>query len=149
ELFASSDEGKAFLLEHAQSGFSLKGEMVEGLDIQATTEGAASASGVDISFKLGEDIPNGASAYTTSTIEGGERKSDGGRLKTTFVTPRSYNGKNPYFNESLTEFTIRNVETIAHETLLHGSLHSIRYNLNYSTPSLKGNDHADNIFNKS
>ena len=116
ELFASTNEGRAYLLDHAQKGFSLKGEIVKDLDIQASEEGAASASGVDITFKVGE-VSSIAGAATSSHFVGGINKSHGARLKTEFIFPN----KNMKYFTRPGEADISGVGSYAHETLLHGS----------------------------
>lgn len=142
ELFASTNEGRAYLLDHAQKGFSLKGEIVKDLDIQASEEGAASASGVDITFKVGE-VSSIAGAATSSHFVGGINKSHGARLKTEFIFPN----KNMKYFTRPGEADISGVGSYAHETLLHGISHRNDYLHDYIFTG--GLDHSDKSFNGS
>ena len=70
ELFASTKDGKGYILDHAEKGFSLKSAYVDGLSINAKKEGKSSAGGVDIELSVVDHIPGG-DAKTDDRPEGG------------------------------------------------------------------------------
>ncbi|WP_433903254.1 DUF6443 domain-containing protein [Sphingobacterium puteale] len=148
EYFASTRAGRQYLLDHAEKGFKLEGEILTDLSIEATKEGISSANGVNVSFELGDDVREGAGAYTSPSVIGGERKNDGGRLKIRFVLPQSYRS-NPYFNTSTLEEAIYNTQGVLHEVFLHGLMQESRFNKNYARPSLVADDHDEKVFNGS
>ena len=81
ELFALTKTGKEFILNHAQKGFSLKGEMIKGLKINVENAGKLSKN-IDASFRVTdldvyEKIPKalriiGADGYTEAEIKEGK-----------------------------------------------------------------------------
>jgi hypothetical protein len=90
ELFSSTKEGKKYILQHAQKGFTLKGVFVKGLDIKAKDEGSLSKKGIDIGLNVVDHIENGVAKTTDKTNDG--------RLKRTFSLERSQGGPSPNDN---------------------------------------------------
>jgi hypothetical protein len=89
ELFASSDIGRKYLLEHAQKGFTLRGEIVKDLSLTATREGAKSKAGVDAAFMI-DDLDDHASkdhnyAYMPGNAHTDEFFRPDGRLQFHFL----------------------------------------------------------------
>lgn len=147
ELFASSKEGKQYLMDHAQAGFKLQGEFVKDLNIQATEEGVHSKAGVDITFTLGDGVTDVAGAYTSSTIVGGRNRAEGGRLKTSFVYPRVDRPSMVFTRPG--ESLLYGVGVMTHEPFLHGLQHRSNYYKNYMQGALGGHDHQSGIFDNS
>ncbi|WEK17959.1 MAG: DUF6443 domain-containing protein [Candidatus Pedobacter colombiensis] len=148
EIFASTDNGKAYLLDHAQAGFSLQGEIVCDLNIQATEEGKSSQGGVDVNYTLGDiKQDNGGAATSSDYTKGTFGKKDGGRLKTSFVFPRAFKFVQKYSDEN--DETMYNVAKVTHETFLHGMINEKKYFSNVSKFTFGYGDHSDDVFNGS
>jgi RHS repeat-associated protein len=122
ELFGSTKEGKKYLLDHAEKGFSLKGAFVKGLDIEAKDEGKLSKKGVDIGLSVVDHINDGV-AHT-------EDKTENGRLKLSFSMERSEDA--PSDNQGWRDNMLGKVDSWSHEFLLHGDLREKQF-LNGST----------------
>jgi len=113
ELFASSKEGKQYLLDHAQQGFTWKGEFLSiDLDISAKEEGKSSKVGIDVTFQVSDNVNPSGLAETDDRIENGRLK-----LTFSFETSKYANGKFSYRVNRLMY-----VDAYVHETFLHGFL---------------------------
>ncbi|WP_192347928.1 hypothetical protein [Algoriphagus sp. Y33] len=155
ETFASTTEGNAFILSYAEKGFSLQGEIVKGLNIQAEEEGINSARGVDLIYSFHD----GESNYTSPSLLEGRLKINIGMKRDVWSTMRPDIFKPGSFSEG-----VREVESFSHESFLHADLQTRRYigNRNFfnnPNPNLHfdsrldiikgGYDHDDAIYNKS
>jgi RHS repeat-associated protein len=114
ELFASTAEGKKYLLQHAEKGFSLKGAYVKGLDIEAKKEGRLSKKGVDIGLSVVDQIPSG-DART-------EHKIEDGRLKISFMMEKTGFGSSFSDKQGWRDNMLKKVDSWTHEFFLHGDL---------------------------
>ena len=119
ELFASTKDGKKYLLDHAQKGFKLKGAFVNGLNINAKREGNASKEGVDVGMNVVDHIPDG-NART-------DHKEEGGRLKLSISMERSEFGSSFSDNQNWRDNLLKKVDSWSHEFMLHGDLLEKRF----------------------
>jgi RHS repeat-associated protein len=114
ELFASTKGGKQYILSHAEKGFSLKGALVEGLNIKAKKEGKASANGVDIGLNVVDHIADGVAKTEDIT--------QAGRLKISFKIEKSNLGMTSNNNQDWRDNLLNKVDSWSHEFFLHGDL---------------------------
>ena len=115
EIFASTNDGRSYILAHAQKGFELKGVYVEGLNINADSDGEMHSKGVDIEFSAQRLIANDAETRHELT--------ENGRLSLNYVL---HNGQN--LTDGNTPFGIlSNVRNIAHEVFYHGDIYTKRF----------------------
>jgi len=154
ELFASTTEGRKYILDHSQKGFLLIGVMIADLEIEAKEEGSASLEGIDVKFKIGI-LPTG---YTSSVFVGkytlvengvdkGKSKATGARLEITFSFPEVVTSK---IWDIGNELTLYGVDMMLHEVFLHGYYHEKRYmNGTNSIDGVNGADHNAYIYKKS
>ncbi len=138
EQFASTDEGKEFLLSYAEKGFELKGEVITDLHLKAEKEGENSKQGVDYVFKYAPENQN--SPWTSPFVKAN------GRLKVvTNILPKQqfgYSGKLA---------ALDNVDEVVHESMLHGYWQTKRFIDGEKTDRYKimGPDHQMNLFYQS
>jgi RHS repeat-associated protein len=137
EKFASTKQGKKFLLSYAEKGFELKGAVVKGLHIKANSEGDNSKKGVDYTYKY---APEGSKSPWTSP------KLKNGRMEiTTNILTNQQNGHLGKLG------ALDNIDEVAHESLLHGSLQTKRFLDGEKTDRMKimGPDHQTEILKSS
>lgn len=116
ELFASTKTGQQFITDRAQEGFELKGAFVKNLDIKVDQAGSL-ADQVNANFAVTdlrehestENIGGGAGGLTEARV------TDEGKLDLTFHIDHQKGA-----NSTHPLVLLRNVDTFAHETLLHG-----------------------------
>ena len=111
---AATDEGKNFILQHAQKGFKLKGEIVCDLDIEATEEGSKSKSGIDLIYKYKYE----GNANTTSPLV----SSNDNRLKVSIAMLYS----RPVYKDASVK-ALTGVYAYMHESMLHADLMGNRF----------------------
>jgi len=138
EKFASTKQGKKFLLSYAEKGFELKGEVVKGLHLKATKEGTNSKNGVDYTYQY---APSGrTSPWTSPFVQGNGRV----HIYTNILTTQQngYTGKLA---------ALDNIDEVTHESLLHGALQTKRYLDGEKTDRTKimGPDHSMSVFKTS
>ncbi|MDB5255542.1 MAG: repeat protein, partial [Chitinophagaceae bacterium] len=138
ELFASTDEGKNFLLSYAEKDFHLKGEIVKDLDICAEEEGENSKSGIDYTYKIAPSTAN--SPWTSPFLKKNGRLS----IQTNLLNKQQngYTGKLG---------AVDDVDAVTHESLLHGYWQTKRYKDGEKTDRkrIMGPDHSNDVFKDS
>jgi len=125
EIWASSENGKKFILDHAEKGFELDGVFVKDLHIKANKNGKAHTKGVDVDFHYFtiKDFADRGGHLAEGTT--GTNIVDG-RLKITInldpVGGTSLSGSEGKFYQPKSFMsTVRN---ITHETLYHANYFS-------------------------
>jgi RHS repeat-associated protein len=111
EIWASTDAGREYILNHAEEGFELTGVYVEDLEIKAENAGESHEEGIDVSFGT-KDL--GYAGATNRKI------SDDNRLKLSFSMDA---GSMSASKQSLFE----GVETWSHEVFIHGDHHQKKF----------------------
>jgi uncharacterized protein RhaS with RHS repeats len=115
ELFASTDAGRKFILDHAQKGFELKGVFVTDLDIKADKGGTLNDKGIDVSMNVGTVIDS----YGNEAFGHTEDKVKDNRLKLDYTFDNKTAGN---FSGDLRDKMLNNVDSYSHEFFLHGDL---------------------------
>ena len=125
EVWASTDAGKQYILEHAQKGFNLTGVFEKDLAISAESDGKSHEKGVDVTFDTKEMYPSGQT---------NRKLGDDDRLKLTYSMASGYmsDSKQSIFS---------GVETWSHEVYVHGDHHEKKFLGQSSYSDFQNNSH--------
>ena len=134
ERFASSAEGRKFILDHAQKGFELKGKIITDLDMRASTEGSLSKKGVDVSFMI-DELDDHAQKYHTLLYMPGNAHTDefvkgNRRVQFQFMLDKVVPARLPtsLSKEHRAAYDVLfSLDSWLHETLFHGELQEKNY----------------------
>lgn len=129
EVWASTDAGKKYILDHAEKGFSLKGVYEKDLNIEAKEDGSSHTKGIDISF--------GTHKKSSAGLTGGEISENDGRYKMS-ITLNDYQKPNGMSKENL----FSNVETWCHEAFVHGDWREKNYLGTTNFTSTQNHEHT-------
>ncbi|WP_338221311.1 RHS repeat-associated core domain-containing protein [Algoriphagus sp. oki45] len=121
ELFSITKEGKQFIKDRAQKGFSFETQIVNKGTSFSSDEAGSLSGGIDANFQVTDlskhedtkDVPGGAAGLTQAKI------SDKGKLSITYhMDTKHSNIQNSLKDNGYT--IINKTETLLHEVFIHG-----------------------------